>query len=108
MWYPFIYLLLMILTLPSCGKDESAERQERAVPIPSIVKGPPGPQGPSGPRGPPGAQGTPGSFGPEGPPGPQGPPGQFGLRVAETDCDQAICPVACNEDEYLVNAYALD
>jgi hypothetical protein len=69
------------------------------------AQGAPGLQGPPGPQGRPGAQGIPGPPGPAGPPGPQRPPG---LRIAETSCNQAVCEVSCNENEYLLNAYVLD
>jgi hypothetical protein len=71
-------------------------------------QGPPGPQGPAGPQGPPGAQGMPGPPGAAGPAGPPAPQGSPGLRIAETSCDQAVCQVSCNENEYLLNAYVLD
>ena len=71
-------------------------------------KGEAGPQGPPGPQGRAGAQGMPGPPGPVGPAGPASSPGSPGLRIAETSCTQAVCEVSCNENEYLLNAYALD
>jgi len=68
----------------------------------------PGPQGPPGPQGRPGAQGTPGPLGPAGPADPPGSQGSPRLRIAETNCNQAVCEVSCNENEYLLNAYVLD
>jgi hypothetical protein len=70
--------------------------------------GPPGPQGAPGPQGRAGAQGIPGPPGPAGPAGPPGPQRSPGLRIAETSCNQAVCEVSCNENEYLLNAYVLD
>jgi hypothetical protein len=70
--------------------------------------GPPGPPGPPGSPGPPGAQGIPGPPGPAGPAGPPGPQGSPGLRIAEMSCNQSVCEVSCNENEYLLNAYVLD
>ena len=67
-----------------------------------------GPPGPAGPQGRAGAQGMPGPPGPAGPAGPASSPGSPGLRIAETSCNQAVCEVSCNENEYLLNAYALD
>ena len=81
---------------------------------PPAKKAEPGPQGPAGPPGPAGPQGRAGAQGMPGPPGPAGPagspssPGSPGLRIAETSCNQAVCEVSCNENEYLLNAYALD
>jgi hypothetical protein len=67
-----------------------------------------GPQGVPGPQGRPGAQGMPGPPGPAGPAGPPGPQRSAGIRIAETSCNQAVCEVSCNENEYLLNAYVLD
>ena len=83
-------------------KHVPAEKDEPGPP------GPPGPQGVPGPQGRPGAQGMPGPPGPAGPAGPASSPGSPGLRIAETSCNQAVCEVSCNENEYLLNAYALD
>jgi hypothetical protein len=86
-------------------KRAPAEKGEAAPPGPPGPEGPPGPQGTPGPPGPRGAQGTPGPAGPAGPPGSSGSPG---LRIAETSCNQTVCQVSCNENEYLLNAYVLD
>ena len=83
-------------------KHVPAEKDEPGPP------GPPGPQGPAGPQGRAGAQGMPGPPGPAGPAGPASSPRSPGLRIAETSCNQAVCEVSCNENEYLLNAYALD
>jgi len=90
---------------PPAKKDEPGQQGPPGPP------GAPGPQGVPGPQGRPGAQGMPGPAGPAGPAGPPGPPGPGGspgLRIAETSCNQAVCEVSCNENEYLLNAYVLD
>jgi Collagen triple helix repeat (20 copies) len=92
-------------------KRVPAEKTEPGPEGPPGPQGPPGTQGPSGPQGPPGAegkQGPPGPAGPAGPPGQGSPGGSPGIRIVETSCDQAVCQVSCNENEYLLNAYVLD
>jgi hypothetical protein len=92
-------------------KKPAAKKGEPGPPGPPGPPGGPGPPGPPGPQGVPGPQGHPGAQGIPGPPGPAGPassPGSPGLRIAETSCNQAVCEVSCNENEYLLNAYALD
>jgi hypothetical protein len=54
-----------------------------------------------------GAKGDPGPAGPPGPPGPAGPAGGT-IRFAEFACQQAACTVACNDDERILNTYALN
>src|SRR3954470_369225 len=81
-------VLLVSLVLAACGKDPAAQGD----------KGDPGADGPAGAAGPPGPQGPPG------PPGASGMP----LRFAEFACTQAACAVACNEDERILTAYALN
>ena len=88
-------------------KHVPAEKDEPGPPGPPGPQGVPGPPGPPGPQGIPGPQGRPGAQGMPGPPGPAGPHGSPGLRMAETSCN-AVCQVSCNENEYLLNAYALD
>jgi len=97
-----------IAILVAAKKRVPAEKGEPGPQGPPGPPGPPGPQGPPGQQGPPGVQGTsgpPGTAGSAAPPGPQGSPG---LRIAETSCNQAVCQVSCNENEYLLNAYVLD
>jgi hypothetical protein len=89
-------------------KRAPAEKGEAGPQGPPGPQGSPGPQGPPGPQGRPGAQGMPGPPGPAGPAGPPSSPGSPGLRIAESSCNQAVCEVSCNENEYLLNAYALD
>ena len=90
------------------AKKAPAKKGEPGPPGPPGSPGPPGPSGPPGPQGRPGAQGMPGPPGPAGPAGPPGRQGSSGLRIAETSCNQAVCEVSCNENEYLLNAYVLD
>ena len=93
------------------AKKSPAKKGEPGPPGPAGPQGAPGPQGLPGPQGPTGPQGRPGAQGIPGPPGPAGPPGSSGspgLRIAETSCNQAVCEVSCNENEYLLNAYTLD
>jgi Collagen triple helix repeat (20 copies) len=93
------------------AKKPPAKKGEPGPPGPPGPQGTPGPPGPPGPQGAIGPQGRPGAQGIPGPPGPAGPsspPGSPGLRIAETSCNQAVCEVSCNENEYLLNAYVLD
>jgi hypothetical protein len=90
------------------AKKPPAKKDEPGPPGPPGPQGAPGPQGVPGPQGRPGAQGVPGPSGPAGPAGRPGPPGSPGLRIAETSCNQAVCEVSCDENEYLLNAYVLD
>ena len=90
------------------AKKPPAKKAEPGPPGPPGPQGPAGPPGPAGPQGRAGAQGMPGPPGPAGPAGPASSPGSPGLRIAETSCNQAVCEVSCNENEYLLNAYALD
>ena len=97
-----------IAILVAAKRRVPAEKGEPGPQGPPGPPGPPGPQGPPGQQGPPGVQGTsgpPGTAGSAASPGPQGSPG---LRIAETSCNQAVCQVSCNENEYLLNAYVLD
>lgn len=60
-----------------------------------------------------GEKGDPGPAGPPGPPGPAGPPGtpgraSGGLRFAEFTCQQAQCSAACEANERIVNAFAIN
>jgi Collagen triple helix repeat (20 copies) len=90
------------------AKKSPAKKDEPGPPGPPGPQGAPGPQGPAGPQGRAGAPGMPGPPGPAGPAGATSSPGSPGLRIAETSCNQAACEVSCNENEYLLNAYALD
>ena len=90
------------------AKKSPAKKDEPGPPGPPGPEGPAGPPGPAGPQGLAGAQGMPGPPGPAGPAGPASSPGSPGLRIAETSCNQAVCEVSCNENEYLLNAYVLD
>jgi hypothetical protein len=96
------------IVIDVAAKKSPAKKDEPGPQGPPGTQGPPGQQGPPGPQGRPGAQGMPGPPGPAGPAGPASSPGSPGLRIAETSCNQAVCEVSCNENEYLLNAYALD
>jgi hypothetical protein len=88
-------LILPPLSLAACGQSEPPAKGEA---------GPPGPAGPSGPAG------------PAGPAGPPGPAAFFGLasgangpaiRVIARTCEQHSCGASCEENEQILNAYAL-
>ena len=58
-----------------------------------------------------------GEAGPPGPPGPAGPPGPPGavsgaqapaIKVIARPCDQLSCGASCEENEQIINAYALN
>jgi hypothetical protein len=59
-----------------------------------------------------GEVGPPGPAGPAGPPGPAGPAGPAGgggaVRFAEFTCQQAACSANCEQNERLINAFALN
>jgi hypothetical protein len=57
-----------------------------------------------------GEQGEAGSVGPAGPAGPPGPPGTSGsqIRMVSAPCDHMACAVSCNDNERILNAYALN
>jgi hypothetical protein len=77
-------LVTLSLLLGGCGKEQ----------IPKGEKGDPGPPGPAGPPG---------------PQGPAGPPSRGGaaIRFAEFTC-QAVCSANCEQNERLINAFALN
>lgn len=79
--------LALVLTVGGCGFfDMPAQKGDRGDP------GPPGPAGPAGPPGPPGQPGR----------------GGGGLRFAEFTCQQNACSAACEANERLVNAFAVN
>jgi hypothetical protein len=55
-----------------------------------------------------------GEVGPPGPPGPAGPPGDASgaqgptIKVTARPCDQLNCGASCEENEQILNAYALN
>ena len=53
-----------------------------------------------------------GEAGPPGPPGPAGPPGSGAggpaIRVTTGHCDRPVCGASCEENEQILNAYALN
>ena len=81
-------VMLSALLLAACGQSEPPAKGET---------GPPGPVGPAGPPGPPGAPGPPGSSG----------SGQT-IRVITLPCDQTACAANCDQNEQILNAYALN
>src|SRR5262245_38295596 len=86
--------LLVILgasLLAACGQSEPPAKGDT---------GPPGPAGPAGPPGPPGPAG------PIGPPGP-GTSGKA-IRVITLPCNQSACAANCDQNEQILNAYALN
>jgi len=86
-----LLVLLMSIALAGCGQGQGQAANK-------------------GEKGDPGADGAPGAPGPAGPPGPPGPAGSGGtaLRFAEFSCPQAACAVACNDEERILTAYALN
>jgi hypothetical protein len=79
-----VLVILAALILAACGQSEPPAKGEA---------GPPGPPGPPGPAGPPGAT--------SGAPGPT-------IKVIARPCDQPTCAASCEENEQIVNAYALN
>lgn len=79
-------LLALMLALGGCGENNPwAKRGEK------------------------GEAGLPGPAGPAGPPGPPGAPGRsVNVRFAEFACEQPACTAACEANERLLNAYALN
>jgi hypothetical protein len=57
-------------------------------------------------RGPPGPPGPPGPAGPAGPPGSGA--GGAAIRVTTGHCDRPVCGASCEENEQILNAYALN
>lgn len=49
-----------------------------------------------------------GEVGPAGPVGPPGPVGDSKTRMVTAPCPQALCAAGCNDDEQILNAYALN
>ncbi|CAL8970020.1 MULTISPECIES: hypothetical protein [Rhodoplanes] len=78
--------LALLLMVGGCGLLEQ--------PVQKGDKGDPGPPGPAGPAGPPGPPGAPGRG--------------IGLRFAEFSCQQNACSAACEPNERLVNAFAIN
>ena len=84
-----LLVILAAFLLAACGQSEPPAKGET---------GPPGPAGPSGSTGPPG---------PAGPPGPGGANGRA-IRVIAAPCNQTACGASCEENEQILNAYALN
>ena len=72
--------------LVACGQNEPPAKGEAGPPGPV---GPPGPPGPAGPTGPSGAGGR-------------------AIRVIAQPCGEAACGASCEENEQILNAYALN
>jgi hypothetical protein len=79
-----VLVTLAALILAACGQSEPPAKGE---------VGPPGPAGPPGPPGPPGDAS-----------GAQGPT----IKVTARPCDQLNCGASCEENEQILNAYALN
>ena len=80
-------LILAVFILAACGQSEPPAKGEAGPP------GPAGPAGPPGPTGPPGA-----SSGTNGP----------AIKVIARVCDKTACGASCEENEQILNAYALN
>ena len=82
--------LRLLLILAACGQSEPPAKGEAGPP------GPPGPVGPAGPAGPAAFSGpTSGANGPT-------------IKVIARPCDQLACGASCEENEQILNAYALN
>jgi hypothetical protein len=82
--YRHVLVILTALILSACGQSEPPAKGDA---------GPPGPPGPAGPPGPPGAAS-----------GAQAP----AIKVIARPCDQLSCGASCEENEQIINAYALN
>ena len=91
-----LLLILAAFILAACGQSEPPAKGEA---------GPPGPPGPAGPPGP---------VGPAGPPGPAAFSGPISgangptIKVIARPCDQLVCGASCEQNEQILNAYALN
>jgi len=82
--YSQVVLMLAALILGACGPSEPPAKGER---------GPQGPPGPPGPAGPPsGASRYPGPT----------------IKVFARPCEQLTCAASCDQNEQIINAYALN
>ena len=54
------------------------------------------------------ARGEAGPPGSPGPPGPAGPPGPSAIRVVARSCNETSCGASCEQNEQILNAYALN
>src|SRR5262249_21767419 len=86
-----LLVILAVFLLTACGQSEPPAKGEA---------------GPPGPAGPPGAAGPPGPAGPAGPPGTDA--GGRAIRVITRACNETSCGVSCDENEQILNAYALN
>jgi hypothetical protein len=87
-------VILAAFLLAACGQSEPPAKGEAGPPDPA---GPPGPAGQPGPAGPPGATG---------PPGPAA--NGRAIRVITAPCNQTACGASCEQNEQILNAYALN
>lgn len=74
-----LLVLIAALMLTACGQSE---------PPPKGDRGEAGPAGLAGPPGPPGANGA-------------------KIRMITAACQQSVCAAGCNNDEQILNAYAM-
>ena len=86
---PLLVSLIAFL-LVACGQSEPPAKGEA---------GPPGPAGPPGAAGPPG---------PAGPPGASASASERAIRVIMRACNETSCGASCEENEQILNAYALN
>jgi hypothetical protein len=86
-----LLVILIAFLLVACGQSEPPAKGEA---------------GPTGPVGPPGPAGLPGPAGPAGPPGSSA-SGQA-IRVITRPCEETTCGASCEENEQILNAYALN
>jgi hypothetical protein len=89
-----LMVILAAFLLAACGQSEPPAKGEAGPPDPA---GPPGPAGQPGPAGPPGATG---------PPGPAA--NGRAIRVITAPCNQTACGASCEQNEQILNAYALN
>jgi hypothetical protein len=88
-----LVLILAAFILAGCGQSEPPAKGEAGPP------GSPGPAGPPSPAGPPGpatfSSPTSGANGPA-------------IKVIARPCDQPACGASCEQNEEILNAYALN
>src|SRR4029453_3241676 len=91
-----LLLILAAFILAACGQSEPPAKGEAGPPGPPGPAGPPGPVGPACPAGAAdfscptsGANGT-------------------TIKVIARPCDQLVCGASCEQNEQILNAYALN
>jgi hypothetical protein len=84
-------VMLSALLLAACGQSEPPPKGETGPPGPAGAAGPPGPPGPAGPAGPPGASAN-----------------GKAIRIVTLPCNEPTCAASCDQNEQILNAYALN